>query len=123
MATTTTTINTIDEGLVLREYDLYQNGDVIVFPNGEKELQRKPIVYIKNIEDAYHPVKKGERLTQIAYENYKDVLAHPQFYWWIIADANEIENPFDISYLVGQDILIPAWDEFKRQYNNAENLL
>lgn len=119
----TKVINTIDVGLSLREYDPYQNGVIDVFPNGDQLLRKIDIQYVENIEDKYHTVVKGETLTQIAYTEYIDEVEHPQFYYWIIALANQIDNPLDISYLVGQDILIPAIDEYKRQYNNAENEL
>lgn len=113
--------NRINEGLSLREYDIFQNGEIVSFPNGEKELTRGFITYIENIEDKYHQVVKGETLTQIAYAEYIGIVERPQFYYWVIAEANGVDNPLDVDYLVGQSILIPSLDEYKRQYNNKEN--
>jgi len=50
-----------------------------IFPN---ELE--PYSY-KN-----HTVKEGETLHNIAYQYYKNIKL-----WWVIAEANHIQNPFD----------------------------
>lgn len=37
-----------------------------------------------------HVVKAGETLHNIAYQYYKNIKL-----WWVIAEANHIDNPFD----------------------------
>jgi hypothetical protein len=46
-------------------------------------------------------------LDDIAYRFYKDVDPYADKWYWVIADANDIENPLDLSAYVGKDILIP----------------
>jgi len=41
----------------------------------------------------------------IAYKFYKDTLK-----WFVIADVNEIENPFDL--ITGTDIIIPNLNNY-----------
>ncbi len=55
----------------------------------------------------------------IAWKEYSDIVDIPQFYWWIIAEANEILNPLDITEYEGTQIIIPDLNEFLRQYNQA----
>ena len=69
--------------------------------------------------DKFHHVLKGEILTMIAWKEYSDIVDIPQFYWWIIAEANEILNPLDITEYEGTQIIIPDLNEFLRQYNQA----
>lgn len=55
----------------------------------------------------YHTVKQNDRLDVLAYTYYDDLVERGARYWWVIADANNILNPLDLSELVGQEILIP----------------
>lgn len=43
----------------------------------------------------------GETLHNIAYNCYENI-----HLWWVIAEANHIENPFDI-FMAGQELVIP----------------
>ena len=79
---------------------LYDKGYIINYPNGEQSLQRDVLVYKEDIEDGLYTIRDGDNLTMIAYKFYKDPLK-----WFVIADVNEIENPFNLE--VGRDIIIP----------------
>lgn len=98
--------------LTLKNNNLYQNGRIIVFDNGEQELERDVLLFPGDEKDTYYTVIEGDDLTKIAYDQYKDFAEDAGKYWWIIADANEIENPLDISDLVGQEIVIPSFEKF-----------
>lgn len=91
----------------LSESNPYANGQIYVFSTGDARLVRIPLDYKPTDGDAYYPVKIGDTLTRIAYDYYKYYVAHAQRYWHVIADANKIRNPLDISSLVGKEIVIP----------------
>lgn len=91
----------------VRENNLYVNGRIIDLGSGESELVRDVIAYQANQDDEYYTVKQDDEITRIAYEKYKDFVPDASKYWWAIADANNIENPMDLSDLVSQEILIP----------------
>lgn len=95
------------ETLVLKTDSPYADGSLITLPNKNIILNRKPISYIPNINDERHTVIQGETLTGIAYRKYRTKTEHPAKYWWIIADANGILNPLDLTDLIGYEIVIP----------------
>lgn len=91
----------------LKGNNLYRNGIVMELTDGEGILTREKFSIQATEEDSYHKVTTEEELTTIAYKWYSDQVADASKYWWIIADANDIQNPLDISEYVGQTILIP----------------
>lgn len=94
--------------LELKKYDLYQNGQVEAYADtGEQYLVRTIIDYPGDEQDLFHKVMETDRLTYIAWYYWKDIIENASKYWWVLADANLIENPLDISSYVGKNILIP----------------
>lgn len=93
--------------------NLYANGKILVFKDGTGKLKREPVTYIPSEPDDYYTVRINDRLTSIAYKFYNDKVLLPSHYWWIIADANKIKNPLDLSALVGNEIIIPNILNFK----------
>lgn len=93
--------------LILSGNNTYRNGEVAVFKDNEGLLVREPLSFEGRTKDQYHVVKKNDRLDLLAWNFYKKTVQDASKFWWIIADANEIENPLDISDLVGKSILIP----------------
>ena len=91
----------------LRNNNLYRNGSVIRFSDGEEILVREKVILEGTLTDNYHILKRGERLDQIAYRYYKDIAKDASKYWWLIADANDIHNPLDLSSYVGTELLVP----------------
>lgn len=91
----------------LRENNLYVNGLHYIFSNGEELLLRPKLNLVGNERDQYHIVKKDERIDLIAYKYYSNRVEDSSKFWWVIADANDIQNPLDISEYVGKQILIP----------------
>lgn len=87
------------------EQGLYDDGYILTYKEGDKSLQRDKLVYKEDIEDEMHTIIEGDTLTRIAYRYYKDPLK-----WYIIADINEIENPFYLE--IGEEIIIPNLNKY-----------
>lgn len=91
----------------------FASGSMIVFDDGTGELTREVSQYIPSQPDRFYTVKYDDTITQIAYQHYKDEVQLPSRYWWVIADANLIDNPLDISEYIGKEIVIPNIRNFK----------
>lgn len=87
--------------------DLYKKSTLIEFSDNTKLLERIP--YNPNQQsgsgDIVYTVIEGQNLTSIAYKFYGEPL-----YWYIIADMNNIINPFDLP--IGMKLVIPNLDKF-----------
>jgi hypothetical protein len=94
-------------------HNLYSNGRAVVFEDGTGKLVRDKIEYEPQQPDEYYTVKIDDVITRIAYKYYRNKVKNPQRYWWVIADANKIFNPLDLSGLVGKQIVIPNILNFK----------
>jgi len=99
--------------LQLQDFDLYSNGIIINFPEGDSILQRKKIPYNPKEPDRYHTVVEGDTLTYIAFIFYKDFTANAPKYYKYIADVNNIFNPLDLKSYIGKDIIIPNFGLIK----------
>lgn len=97
----------------VRENNLYQNGRVVQFPNGEYELEREIIIFQGGEDDQYYTVQEGDEVTKLAYQHYKNYVENPGEYYWLITDANNIENPLDLSEWIGVEIIIPSILKYK----------
>ena len=94
--------------LTLRNNNLFRNGEIVVFDNSNEILLLRELVLLEGtLQDGYHTVLKNDRLDVLAYNNYKNSVSDSSKYWWVIADANNIDNPLDLTELVGTEILIP----------------
>lgn len=93
-----------------KDKDLYFNGVLLSFAGGEQLLERELISYESRQPDVYHTVQQGDTLTFIAWKYYKSFSSDASQYWKYIADANNIENPLDLSGLLGKEILIPNYN-------------
>lgn len=85
--------------------DLYKNGYVIDYQEGDSSLERRVIEHREDIGDRYHILKQGENLTYLAHKYYGKPL-----YWYLIADVNEILNPLDIE--IGTNLIIPNLERY-----------
>lgn len=86
--------------------DLYNRSTYIEFDGGEILIERVPY-NSDNFGDSgniLHTLIQDENLTRLAHKYYGEPL-----YWYIIADANNIINPFELE--VGQILLIPNLDK------------
>lgn len=91
----------------INEENLYNQGVIVIFNNGEEALLRVIVDYTPKEGDKYHVVKESDELTKLAGLFYGRSIQNAGKYWWVIADANRIHNPLDLTELVGTEIVIP----------------
>lgn len=83
--------------------DLYDKAYSLKYPNGDYSLERLTPTIIYSDMDQIHTVMDGETLQSIAYRYYGD-----SGYWYQIAEANRIINPFsDDEFYIGRKLIIP----------------
>lgn len=89
----------------MRNEDLYDRGQLVRYPQGDRSLHRTPLRYLTSISDKYHMIAEEETLLTISYKYYGT-----QKLWYILADINVeiIEDIFDLP--VGETIVIPNLD-------------
>lgn len=90
----------------LQRNNLYRNGTIMDIV-GNPLLIRDIMDLGEETKDEYKTVDNSDSLTLIAYNAYKNVIPDASKLWWIIADANRIFNPMDLSDWVGSEIVIP----------------
>lgn len=94
--------------LELLESNPYANGKINVFDDGSQELERDMLDIKPAVGDKWHVVSSGDNCDKLADKYYSSIRPDAAAYWWVIADANEdIDNPLDLSDIIGQRILIP----------------
>lgn len=103
----------------LLESNLYSNGRIEVFSTGEQELVRTKIDWLGDEKDKYHTVKNTDSIDAISWKYYNFLVEKSERFWWVIADANNIDNPMDLSSLVGQQIIIPDIYNFLLKVNQT----
>lgn len=92
----------------VRDNNLYANGYINSYPDDDElELLRSLLVIEPKEEDEWHTVVYNDRIDILAWKYYGTVVTDASKYWWVIADANNIYNPLDLSELIGKKILIP----------------
>ena len=77
--------------------------------DGNQYLTREKLYVNPKIGDKWHIVTEGDRLDLLAWRYYKSHVSEAQNYWWLLADANNISNPFSLSDFVGRYFLIPEF--------------
>lgn len=95
------------------EGNLYTNGRVIEFDNGEQLLIRDVVEYEPTERDKYHTLTESDELTRLGFKFWRNVIKNPSKYWWVIADVNKIFNPLDMSDRVNEDMTIADILNFK----------
>lgn len=84
----------------LRLNNPYHFGVISIFLDGEQSLDREKLVIPSSPLDKFYIIRSNDEMTTIAYKFYGD-----SKYWWIIADRNDIENPFILEE--GKTLIIP----------------
>jgi LysM domain len=92
--------------VAISDDNMYQAGYIANFGD-EQLLVRQQLKIVPQVGDKWHTVTVGDKLDAIAYRYYKDIVPNGGNYWWVIADANNILNPFNLDIFVGQFLLIP----------------
>jgi len=83
----------------------YDSSVVVLYQDGSISLESTKEEVATTAEDLNYTVKEGDTLQGIAHVYYKD-----SGLWYIIALANDIQNPFDINqFYPGQLIRIPQY--------------
>jgi hypothetical protein len=95
--------------IILRENNPYSLSDIILLSDDSVVLERRKVNYVKSDKDRYFTTIQGDTLWSISDEAYED-----SKFWWIIADVNNIESPFELPE--GSSLLIP--DLVTIQLNN-----
>ena len=94
--------------LELEINNLYGNAELLDFPfDGEQMLVREPLVFPAQISQLYYRIKKDDRLDLIAYRFYSPRVEDAAKFWWVIADANNIFDPMDLTEYLGHEITVP----------------
>jgi hypothetical protein len=91
----------------VRQNNVFRNGRIVEISSTEKLLVREKFETVGTVEDRWHLVKTTDRLDVLAWKYYGSRYDDASKFWWVIADANNIMNPLDLSELVGKEILVP----------------
>ncbi len=78
----------------------YTDSYRIIYEEGDESLERRPINHQEDIDDVIYTIKEGDSLTNIAIKFYNS-----SNLWFLIADDNNIINPFALE--LGTNIIIP----------------
>ena len=76
----------------VRKDNPFTTGYVINYTQGDASLERTPIVYVPSVNDRLHVVKKYDTLWDLSFDYYGN-----SKYWWVLADINDIINPFELT--------------------------
>ncbi len=88
--------------VVLRDNNMYANprGYVVQYTDAIQALERRVIPAKADRTDKYHFFREGDDLMRITYSYYKDVVLDTARYWWLIADRNNVFDPFENTKIV-----------------------
>ena len=90
----------------LRRDNPYSTGKVFKFKDETRALLRVRLDIPESPKDRVHVLVEGETLDTLAFKFYKNSKL-----WWIIADYNNILDPFDLTPYTTLDI--PDMDRIK----------
>lgn len=92
----------------LRVNNPYSIGEVFTFEEGDSRLYREPIQYVKSLRDRYFTTSQGDTLDNIAFQAYGD-----SKWYWVIQEANNIEDDQRFELEPGTSLLIPDLEKVK----------
>ena len=86
----------------LKDNNIYANprGYVVQYTNEIQALERRIVPVKADRTDKYHFFRAGDDLMRITYTYYKDVVIETARYWWLIADRNNVFDPFENTKIV-----------------------
>lgn len=83
----------------------YEKSKIVQEEDGERWLTNPPDIDPKDFDDnRLHIVEPGENLWNIAYHELGDAK-----YYWVIAEMNDIINPFE-KLEAGEELILPSRD-------------
>lgn len=95
--------------LRLRIDNPYSRGIVQRFKDETLSLDRFKVDYKPHERDSLHVVQDFDTLSDLAGKYYNN-----SKFWWVIADANNIDDPFTLT--VNSVLIIPDLISFKATY-------
>lgn len=101
------------EIIELRPTNLYVNATFLQFSDGQRQAVRERLEWKGGQGDQYHPVVDRDELPKIAWKYYGNRVENAWELWWVIADVNNIVDPFDMASLVGTELLVPNYDKLQ----------
>lgn len=97
----------------ISESDLYANGIILTFPNGDQFLERNVQEFVPEEPVDYHTLGMDEDLDLVAWDFYNTKVQDSSKYWHVLADANQVDDPLDIADRIGSDLIVPNIINFK----------
>lgn len=101
--------------------NLYSTGYTLMEEDGTEVLERTPLSIKPSWEDRWYIVQNEDELDDLAHRFYGDIALNADKYWWLIAEANGIANPLDISSMAGYYMLIPNFQRMKVLIQAVQN--
>jgi len=92
-----------DSGYANATFYTHTDGTPLVFQRTPDFLRTH---YQTSANEQYDVVKAGETCRTLAVKHYNN-MPTPYIFDYVIADANGIENPADLTAYIGKEILIP----------------
>lgn len=102
-----------NESITVQAYSPFITGQIVRFDDGTTELDFGDVNIVRTKNDAYVTPEGGDDLFQIAFDSYKDVIDDAGKYYWLIATANDIDNPLDPEEFTGRELIVPYMIDFK----------
>lgn len=102
------------EYIELPSNNLYSNGYLTTLDDGAVVLERKPLRIAPQEQDRWHIVEFEDMLDELAQRYYGQIVDDAAKLWWMIADANGLANPLDLSNNIGSLLLIPEYFRIQR---------
>lgn len=102
----------------LRDSNLYANprGFIVQYTDEIQILERRVVPPKQDRTDKYMLFREGDNLMRLTYGFYRDIVQNPARYWWLIADRNNVYDPFEKTKVV-----IDANNGFIGDVINLEN--
>ena len=100
--------------------NLYNTGFTIL-ENGVDVLERTPLSIKPEWTDKWYIVQQDDELDMLAQQFYGEIVEEADKHWWILAEANGISNPLDISFMQGYYMLIPDFFRIKTLIQAIQN--
>lgn len=88
------------------ETNPFITGYIISYKQGDQSLERFKLSYKAGDSDKMHTTTDFDTLWNISFDYYGT-----SKFWWVIADVNNIMDPFELT--VGNNLLIPDMNKIK----------
>jgi hypothetical protein len=101
--------------IIYKEEDRFFDNIQVLYPDGTRTVEavdRRDI--LRRVPYRKVMVHRGMDIVSFAVEQYKKFSENPAQLWWLIAEANGIDNPNEFDMLLeGQEAIVPDYVQFK----------